>query len=256
MPKQMAVIIIPTYNEALMIRETLVQVFKATSGITDFAIHVLVFDSASSDNTHTIVESAKADYPNLHLRTETQKTGLGSAYLQAMRIALTELNADVVLEFDADLSHQPHYIAPMLEKIHHHDVVIGSRYVTGGSIPHDWAWHRKCLSVLGNQVARFVLTSRYQDFTSGFRATRRHALCKALPEAFLSNHYAYKIELLWTLHLNKARITEYPIEFIDRTSGESKLPTNSIFDSLRVLFTLRVKQVTQLISKANHLIIK
>ena len=156
-----------------------------------------------------------------------------------MRYALTELSADIVVEFDADLSHQPKYLPPMLEKIATHDVVLGSRYVRGGQIPADWGWHRKLLSVLGNYVARAILTPKYKDFTSGFRATRREALLKALPEQFLSNHYAYKLELLWSLHKNKAQICEYPIVFVDREKGQSKLPANTIVESLKVLFSLR-----------------
>lgn len=83
------------------------------------------------------------------------------------------------------------------------------------------------------------MTTKYKDFTSGFRATRSRILKKILPQAFLSNHFAYKLELLWLLHKGGAQISEYPIEFIDREKGESKLPTNSILDSLRVVFTLR-----------------
>ena len=249
MPKQKVVIIIPTYNEALMIKETLLQVFNATQTIIDCDPHVLVFDSASTDETQSQVKSLQTQYTNLHLYTEQKKTGLGSAYLKAMRIAMAQLSADVVIEFDADLSHQPHYLAPILNLIKTHDVVIGSRYVPGGSIPQNWALHRKMLSILGNLVSRCILTPRYKDFTSGFRATRTSALKAALPELFLSNQYAYKIELLWALHLNKARIIEFPIEFIDRTSGESKLPTNSILDSLRILITLRARHLYQLIIK-------
>lgn len=243
------VIIIPTYNEALVIKNTLTQVFQATAHMQSMDIHVLIFDSASTDNTQTIVTELQPIYPKLHLKTEPKKSGLGSAYLQAMRFALSTLHADIIVEFDADLSHQPKYLRPMLEKMHTHDVVIGSRYVPQGAIPQDWAWHRKCLSVLGNYVARAILTPKYKDFTSGFRATARTVLQQALPESFLSNHYAYKIELLWSLHQNKARICEYPIVFIDRTKGESKLPANSILDSLRVLFSLRLRQIKYHIKK-------
>lgn len=244
MSTEKVVIIIPTYNEALAIEETLLQVFEAITLIPNKDIHVLVFDSASTDNTCEIIVRLQASYPALHLKKESVKSGLGSAYLQAMRYALTTLSADIIFEFDADLSHQPKYIAPMLDKIKTHDVVLGSRYVSGGEIPADWGWNRKLLSVLGNYVARFTLTPKYKDFTSGFRATRREALNKALPELFLSNHYAYKLELLWLLHKNKASICEYPIVFVDRTQGQSKLPANSIIDSLQVLFTLRFQKFT------------
>lgn len=233
------VIIIPTYNEALVIEETLLRVFQATAHISSMSIHILVFDSSSTDHTQQLVRAMQTRYPHLHLKTELKKSGLGSAYLQAMRFALTEMSADIVMEFDADLSHQPKYIAPMLEKLATHDVVVGSRYIRGGSIPANWGWHRKLISVLGNYVARLILTPKYKDFTSGFRATRHQALAKALPVKFLSDCYAYKLQLLWLLHKNKAKICEYPIAFVDREQGYSKLPANSIMESLQVLFAIR-----------------
>ena len=237
------VIIIPTYNEAAVIQETIDAVFNATRQIAHADIHVLVFDSASTDSTQRIVTDLSVSNEKLHLITESKKTGLGSAYLQAMHYALDDMGADIVFEFDADLSHEPKYIAPMLEQIKTCDVVVGSRYVPGGSIPANWAWHRKFLSVLGNWVARVILTPAYKDFTSGFRATRRQALQRALPEKFLSNQYAYKLQLLWLLHKNKANIREHAIEFIDRTKGVSKLPANTVIDSLRVVLVLRCHEL-------------
>lgn len=237
------VIIIPTYNECSVIRETIQQVFRAAQTISSYEVHVLVFDSASQDGTPLSVQSMQKEYPHLHLQTEASKSGLGSAYLQAMRYALDHLAADILIEFDADLSHQPIYLKPMLEQLKTCDVVVGSRYIQGGSIPKNWAGHRKCFSVLGNYVARLTLTPKYKDFTSGFRASRSSFLKKILPQRFLSDHYAYKLHLLWLLHLGGANITEYPIAFIDREKGHSKLPKNSVFDSLRVVFTLRLHQL-------------
>lgn len=242
-PKEKVVIIIPTYNEAAVIETTLYQVFATTDSLLDYEIHVLIFDSASTDNTQHIVLSLQKYYPKLHLVTESAKSGLGSAYLQAMNYALTALNADIIFEFDADLSHQPKYIGPMLGQLKNSDCVIGSRYITGGSIPKNWAFHRKLFSILGNYVARGILTPKYKDFTSGFRATRRQQLINILPKQFLSKHYAYKLQLLWLLHKNKAHIREHPIEFIDRNLGDSKLPQNSIADSLRVVVTLRYHEL-------------
>lgn len=245
MRSETVVIIIPTYNEAAGIADTLHAVFHATHTLDH--LHVLVFDSASTDATQSIVNTLQGTYPNLHLKTESHKSGLGSAYLQAMRYALTDMGADIVFEFDADLSHKPEYIIPMLKQLEICDVVVGSRYVKGGSIPANWGWHRKLLSIMGNQVARQLLTRQYKDFTSGFRATRRKALLDVLPKQFLSSHYAYKLELLWLLHKNKAKICEYPIEFVDREKGFSKLPANSIVDSLRVVLTLRFLKLRQYI---------
>lgn len=241
--KERVVIIIPTHNEASVIHTTIEQVFASVELIKQYDIHVLIFDSASTDNTRHIVTSLQENYPKLHLRNEPTKSGLGSAYLQAMNYALTSLNADIIFEFDADLSHQPRYILPMLEMLQTCDCVLGSRYVDGGSIPNNWELHRKLFSILGNFVAKAVLTPKYKDFTSGFRATRRQQLIKVLPNRFLTNHYAYKMQLLWLLHKNKAKIREYPIAFIDRNMGYSKLPKNSIIDSLRVVFTLRYHEI-------------
>ncbi len=255
MQPENVVIIIPTYNEGEGIEHTIEEVIKHTENQSEctesvgrapgptmnYNIQLLVFDSASTDDTQAKVKALQKKHANLTLLTEPQKSGLGSAYHQAMQYALNTLNADIVFEFDADLSHQPKYLLRMVEALKTHDVVVGSRYVQGGSIPSDWGWHRKALSVLGNWVARLALTQKIKDFTSGFRATRKNALKEALPEQFISSAYAYKVELLWRLYKNGASIEEYPIEFVDRKKGYSKLPTNSISDTLRVLFTLRAK---------------
>lgn len=238
--KEKVVVIIPTYNEALIIAETISQVFAVTQNLDEFTVDILIFDSASTDETQSIVQALIPQYSGqLHLQTEPQKTGLGSAYLQAMNYALLEIKADIVIEFDADLSHQPMYLAPMLNLLKTCDVVMGSRYIKGGSIPANWGFQRKLLSVLGNQVARFTMSRHYHDLTSGFRATRCTVLSTILPEQFYSKHYAYKLHLLWLLHRNQADIRELPIEFIDRERGESKLPANSIKDALRVIAKLR-----------------
>ncbi|RUR18361.1 glycosyltransferase family 2 protein [Legionella sp. km535] len=242
------VIIIPTYNEAAVIAETIHQVFDYVEPLKSHDIHVLIFDSASKDSTQLIVQNLQNTYSKLHLKSESTKSGLGSAYLQAMNYALTALDADIIFEFDADLSHQPKYIIGMLELIKNCDCVVGSRYIKGGSIPKNWALHRKLFSIFGNYIARSVLTHKYKDFTSGFRATRRHILQKVLPKSFLSNQYAYKLQLLWLLHKNNAKICEYPIEFIDREKGVSKLPKNCIIDSLKVVFTLRFYELKRFLS--------
>ena len=228
--------------------QAICQVFQATALLSELNVHVLIFDSASTDETQNIVRGLQSTTERLHLRTEVTKSGLGNAYLQAMRYALTELTADFIVEFDADLSHQPQYLVPMLIKAQTYDVVVGSRYVRGGSIPANWEWYRKLLSVFGNYMVRLVLTAKYKDFTSGFRITRRLALINALPqntELFLSPNYAYKLQLLWTLHKNNSRICEYPIAFIDRQKGKSKLPTNSIVDALLIIFKLRFQKLNR-----------
>ncbi len=235
------IIIIPTYNEAKVIKETLLSLFAVINTINDFDIHVLVFDSASEDNTQNIVTDLQQNLNKLYLRQENFKSGLGSAYLQAMRYAMIELQANIVFEFDADLSHQPRYIISMLALMKTYDVVVGSRYIHGGSTATDWNWRRKLLSKFGNSLARMLLISNYMDLTSGFRAIRSTVLTQVLPKQFLCSGYAYKLQLMWLLHCYGAKICEYPIEFVDREYGISKLPHNSIVESLYVIIYLRLQ---------------
>jgi len=235
------VIIIPIYNEKDVIADTLKQLFSITENTPGYHVEILVFDSQSTDGSAELVHDLQQTYPRLHLASEPKKSGLGSAYHQAFQFAISKLYADIVFEFDADGSHQPKYLPSMLTLFSEGaDVVVGSRYVPGGSIPNDWGAHRKLLFVFGNWIARKVLTSKYKDFTSGFRGTRTHILEKILPIQFMSKNYAYKLQLFWLLHQCGAKITEYPIEFIDRCKGYSKFPRNNILESLQVIFALRL----------------
>jgi dolichol-phosphate mannosyltransferase len=238
---EIAVVIIPTHNEAAVIQETIRAISAIRAQVQNKILKVLIFDSASNDNTVALVQQLQAEYDWLYLQQEPFKTGLGSAYYQAMHYAHSQLDADVIVEFDADLSHQPKYLVPMLAYIDKHDVVMGSRYVMGGKLPSDWALYRKVISQLGNWVARLVLTTKYKDFTSGFRATRKTSLETAIQKPFLSPNYGYKLDLLWRLHQMQATIHEFPIEFVDREKGQSKLPRNSIVESFKVILNLRLQ---------------
>ncbi|NNM58581.1 MAG: polyprenol monophosphomannose synthase [Legionellales bacterium] len=234
------IIIIPTYDEEAMIAVTIQALQENIAKINGFDISILVFDSHSRDNTVNIIKQLQQHYSNLYLQTEAEKSGLGSAYIQAMQYAMTELKADVVIEYDADGSHQPHYLAPMLALLNEgYDVVLASRYLKDGGLPDNWNWYRKGLSIAGNWVARLFLTTKYTDFTSGFRITRTSCLKKIDLTQLLSKEYAYKIHLLWGLHQQEANIVEYPIIFVDRLKGYSKFPRNNILDSLRVVIILR-----------------
>lgn len=243
------VIVIPTYNEELAISSTISGIFANVKNVdtSKYSIEVLIFDSASKDNTVAVVKNLQQQYNpgpgiTINLVQEDKKSGLGSAYMQAIGCALDDFNADIVFEYDADGSHDPCYLLPMLNSLEQGaDVVVGSRYVAGGGILSDWGWHRKLLSSMGNVIARFLLSKQYQDYTSGFRASKACFLRKVNLKKLLSKDYAYKLHLFWELHLSGANIVEHPIMFKDREQGESKLPANSIIDSLRVLFVLRYR---------------
>lgn len=241
---QRVLIIIPTYNEALTIQSTIEAIRRETTPFSSsYSLDILIFDSASTDNTVDIVHAVQKTDHRLHLAEEPIKSGLGSAYIQAMQYALTHLSPDMIFEYDADGSHDPTYLNPMIERIQKGaDVVVGSRYVTGGGVPDDWGWHRKLLSKWGNIIAQTLLIRRYKDYTSGFRVTKASFLKKINLESLLSKDYGYKLHLFWALHQQGANIEEHPIVFKDREQGVSKLPSNSIIDSLQVLFTLRYRR--------------
>lgn len=240
-----AVIIIPTYNEKENIAEIIGELKKVfLSAPKEFSMHILVVDDSSPDGTADLIKEKMKTMPNLHLFINSQKKGLGAAYIKGMKYAMQTLKADVIFEFDADGSHKPSYIPKMLEEINNGaDVVVGSRYVKGGSMPKNWGLNRKIVSYFGNLIARGVLlTFQYHDMTSGFRATKTEFLKKIDLENLLSKQYAYKIHLFYALHKLGAKIVEYPIDFVDRTKGKSKFPKNNVKDSLRVVFTLRYRE--------------
>jgi dolichol-phosphate mannosyltransferase len=167
-----AIVIIPTYNERDNIEPTISQIFNVFSQIKDWEMHILIVDDTSPDKTYDVVKKLqkKKEYSSrLHLLINKQKAGLGTAYLKGMAKAFGDLKADVVFEFDADLSHDPTKIPLFLDRINQGDeIVLGSRYIPGGGIPDDWGFHRKVLSKVGNLVTRTVLTDfSIKDWTGG-----------------------------------------------------------------------------------------
>lgn len=236
------VIIIPTYNEKENIEKTIDDLEKVfPQAEPRYQLNILVVDDNSPDGTSQIVKKMQKKYRNLFLLNNPQKKGLGAAYIKGIKYAIEKLKADLIFEYDADGSHQPKYVPLMLKEITKGaDVVVGSRYIAGGSMPANWGLERKIVSFFGNLVARLVLfTFQYKDMTSGFRVSKVEFLKKIDLEKLLSKQYAYKIHLYYALHKLGAQIVEYPIDFIDRTLGKSKFPKNNILDSLRVVFTLR-----------------
>ncbi|ALA23585.1 glycosyltransferase [Piscirickettsia salmonis] len=242
------VIIIPVHNECLCLTRTVRQLQNEIVKVTYWDIRIIIFDSASTDGTDKISQILQKKYNNIDLLTELSKTGLGSAYVQAMRYALDHLQAEIVFEYDADGSHQPCYLIKMLELFDQGaDVVVGSRYIQGGSVDSSWPWQRRLVSKFGNFIAGLFLTFRYKDLTSGFRGTRALYLRRFLAKRLLSKDYAYKLQLFWQLHKMRAKIIEYPIHFIDRAKGVSKSPKGNIKDSLKVVALLRLLEIKRYI---------
>lgn len=186
--------------------------------------HILVVDDNSPDGTGEWVETQQAVDPHLHLLSRPKKEGLGTATMAAMRYAV-ENDYEVMLNLDADFSHDPTYIPRMLESLDETptaDIVIGSRYVAGGGIKH-WPLSRLLGSQLVNLATRWLLWLSPKDCSGAYRAWRV-ALLKRMPlEAIASRGYAFQEESLWHARRAGARIREVPIVFGDREQGKSKI---------------------------------
>ncbi len=219
-----AIIVIPTYNETGNIEKLLGGIFDQAKKIANWEIHVLVVDSKSKDNTALVVKDLAKNNPHLHL-LETEKEGLGKAYVHGFHYAIDHLNPYLLFEMDADLSHNPKNIPEFLKKIEKGaDFVYGSRYIKGGSIPKDWAFHRKFFSVFGNWIFRLgFMKLKISDWTTGYRAIKTWVIKSALNHAKNYSGYVFQIAILDQAMKNGAVIEEIPIHFKDRVAGVSKI---------------------------------
>ncbi len=219
-----AVIVIPTYNESQNIEQLLNDISKVFQGIQTWSMSVLVVDSKSPDKTADKVKELQKKNKRIYI-LETEKEGLGKAYLRGFEYAISELQADVVFEMDADLSHDPQDIPKFISEIEKGaDMVVGTRYSKGGSIPKDWGLHRKILSIGANLVIRLVFMKFSQtEWTNGYRAIRSWVVKQIVPE--MQNHtgYVFQVAFLDKALKRKATVTEIPCNFTDRAEGISKI---------------------------------
>jgi dolichol-phosphate mannosyltransferase len=249
-----AIVIIPTYNESENIQKVVPLLAKVFTSIKGWQMGVLVVDDSSPDGTAKTVKELQKKYSFLHLLINPHKSGLGGAYLKGMKEAFYELKADVVFEFDADLSHDPERIPDFLRKLDEgYDMVLGSRYIPGGGIPDNWGLHRKFLSVVGNLVINFVfLDFRIRDWTGGYRAITKKVYEDVVPELQSERFTGYTFQMGFLHQAVKKgyKITEVPFKFIDRTIGESKLGFEYLKNSLMFILKIRFHDIV------NHQIFK
>lgn len=234
------VIILPTYNEKDNIR-LLTPALARQFARLDHEMHVLVVDDTSPDGTGDVVRELMAAYPNLHLITG-RKQGLGAAYIRGMTYALQELQAEAVMEMDADFSHLPEDVPRLLAALDAGaDFVIGSRYIPGGSIPENWGRLRQAISRWGNIFARYLAgLHRVKDCTAGFRAIRASLLRRIDFNTLATvQGYAFQITLLNQAMINKAVIAEVPVVFVDRVRGATKLGLGDIVEFLLNVWWIR-----------------
>ncbi len=227
--------IIPTYNEVGNITPLLQRLMAL-----DHAWQVLIVDDDSPDGTAAAVEAMRAQYPRIHLSTG-KKRGLGAAYKRGLAVALERIGADIVLQMDADFSHDPSVAPKLIAAVRGGaEVAIGSRYVEHASIDSRWHVSRRWLSNGGNWLARRIAgIAGVRDCTSGFRAIRRAALERAMATQLPVNGYAFQIALLHQLIHHDAKVVEYPIHFQQRAHGETKLGLSDLLEFFISVWALR-----------------
>ena len=218
-------VIIPTYNERENLPLILDRLLRAVP-----AVHVLVADDGSPDGTGQIADERAAADDRIHVLHRTVKEGLGAAYIAGFGWGL-ERGYDVLVEMDADGSHAPEQLPRLLDALHHADVVLGSRYVAGGTVV-NWPKRRELLSRGGNLYSRFALGVRIYDITGGYRAYRAEVLRTLELDQVASHGYCFQVDLAWRAVQAGFRVTEVPITFTEREIGESKMSGGIVREAL------------------------
>jgi dolichol-phosphate mannosyltransferase len=232
------IIVIPTYNEAENIPAITAELFTLN---VEEELQILIVDDNSPDGTGQVVEDLARDcYPErLHVLHREGKLGLGTAYVAGFKWALAH-GADYVIQMDADFSHSPSYIPKMLEQIADYDVVVGSRYVSGGELDERWSWWRWLLSWWANSIwTRGILGARTKDATAGFKCWQRSALQRIGLDRITSNGYVFQIEMAYVSEKLNFRILEIPIYFEDRRIGQSKMTVPVKIEAALRVFEIR-----------------
>lgn len=232
-------IVLPTYNEAENIEDFLNAVTTVVEKIEDFDVKMLVVDDYSPDGTSDIVKKIMENNKRVFLINNPVR-GLGNAYKSGFKHALENLNSNILIEMDSDFSHSPDKIPELLNMINQgYTFVIGSRYIKGGSIPDNWALIRKLNSKYGNIFARFIAgLYSVKDCTSGFRAISADLIKQISLQNLNVNGYAFQMNILYECIKNGAKVTEIPINFIDRTKGKSKLNIKDVLEFMKNSFII------------------
>ena len=225
------IIVIPTYNEIENIEKLILAVLSIMP-----KTHILVVDDSSPDGTAKAVEDMKRNDERIHLIVRPEKSGLGTAYIAGFKYAL-ERNYDAVFEMDADFSHDPNELPNLLNALEGHDLVIGSRYLTGVNVV-NWPLRRLILSYGANLYTRIITGLPIKDATGGFKCFRAEALRKIELDKVRTNGYGFQIEMNYLLWKSGAKIKELPIIFIDRRSGVSKMNKKIIFEAVFLVWKL------------------
>lgn len=229
-------IIIPTYNEIENLPPLLSTIFSFVP-----QSDILIVDDNSPDGTGQLAEEMKAKDPRVHVLHRQGKLGLGTAYVAGFKYAIAQ-GYDAAFEMDADFSHDPRYLPEFMKAIQQADLVIGSRYIKGGSTP-NWSLTRRLISGCGNIFARVVLGMPIHDCTAGFRCYRREVLESIGLDEIQSQGYGFQVELAYRVVKQQFRVVEIPIVFMDRRVGQSKMSRKIILEAFTFVIRARLGQI-------------
>jgi len=220
-------VIIPTYNESENIR-------SIVDAVRNHGYDVLVVDDSSPDGTGEIADQLATADGGVHVLHRTAKQGLGPAYAAGFEHGL-EMGAEVLIEMDADFSHDPADLPRLVNAIETGaDLAIGSRYVAGGGTV-GWPWYREAISRAGNAYASLMLGLDVKDSTAGYRAFRDTTIRKIDPSTCKSSGYGFQVEMAWRTEEAGLVITEVPIMFKDREYGESKMRSSIAIEAMALV---------------------
>jgi dolichol-phosphate mannosyltransferase len=220
-----ALVIVPTYNESENISRLIETVLAQ-----DDRLEILVVDDGSPDGTGEIVDRIITLNRRVHIHRRAKKLGLGTAYLAGFRWAI-DRQYDLIMEMDADFSHDPAYLPQLIGAAEEFDLVIGSRYVPGGGVT-DWGPLRRLISRGGSSYARIALGLPVKDLTGGFKCFRREVLEAINLDTIEARGYAFQVETTYRALKAGFRVLEMPIVFRDRTDGTSKMSRSIVAEAM------------------------
>ena len=229
-------VISPTYNEKKNIKRLVDMVL-----VDNPEFDLLIVDDNSPDGTSEKVKELQDDYKNLHLEIREKKSGLGTAYIFGFKWAL-EHNYDIIIQMDADLSHNPKDLPMMVSKLKKNDLVIGSRYIKGISVV-NWPLRRLRLSYGANTYSRIITGMPIMDGTGGFKAWTSKVLSDIDLDSVKSQGYSFQIEMNFRAWIKGYKIKEIPIIFSDRTIGQSKMSKKIVYEAIFMVWRLRIWKI-------------
>ena len=225
-------IVIPTYNEAETIPSLIKELFEKIKQLVE-RLDILIIDDSSPDGTADIARELGAKYEKITVIQRPKKMGLGAAYKEGFRHVLEKLDSELVLQMDADHSHQPSEIPNMLEKIKNFDFLVASRHVEGSDVI-GWGIGRKATHSIAGAIARICAKIEIKDSTSGFRMFKKKTLEKIDFKNIRSDGFAFQIEVLYQLKQLGMKGLEVPTIFVNRTEGSSKMGSREMMQFIKM----------------------